>query len=116
MSIIYISIPMTGYDLVKQHRKAMMWQLYFESEGYHVVNPFELADRLKLSFIEIAGREPTEAEYLHEDLMNMQTCTDIFLCNGWTESFGCMAEVDKSIHLKLKFHYENAHYYQNISA
>jgi len=107
MRTIYISIPMMGYDRTLQRRKARMWQRFFERLGFIVINPFELADQLRKSFIDIAGREPTEAEYLHEDLMNMQICTHVFLCNGWTESFGCMEEVDYSIKLGLKFMYES---------
>jgi hypothetical protein len=104
---------MTGYDLVLQRSKAMMWQLYYESIGYIVINPFELADQLRKSFIDLAGREPTEAEYLHEDLMNLRICTDIFLCNGWTASYGCMEEVDISISLGLKYHFEANNSKQN---
>lgn len=106
MRTIYISIPMTGYDMLVQRDTALSWQRYFEKKGCTVINPFELADQLRKSFLEIADREPTEAEYLHEDLMNLPACTDIFLCNGWTESYGCMEEVDKAIELGLKFIYE----------
>jgi len=103
---IYISIPMLGCDMIAQRLKAKVWQRYFEIRGYTVINPFELADQLRKSFIDIAGREPTEAEYLHEDLMNLESCTELFLCDGWTESCGCMKEVDKGIELGLKFWYE----------
>jgi hypothetical protein len=106
MKTIYISIPMTGYDMREQRATALAWQWYFEKIGYTVINPFELADQLRKSFLEIAGCEPTEAEYLHEDLMNLHICTDIFLCNGCTESYGCMEEVDKSIEYGLKFSFE----------
>ena len=63
---------------------------------------------LKKAFENIAGREPTYDEYLHEDIVNIENeCTDIFLANGWANSYGCMAEVDTSIKQNLKFHYEN---------
>jgi len=107
--IIYISIPINtpGYDIDKQRAKAAYWQRYFEERGFEVVNPFNLADMLRASFIKIVGREPSYAEYLKEDLSNMEPCTDIFLCCGWTESNGCMEEVDNSIRLELVFWYEN---------
>ena len=104
---IYISIPMSGYDMQLQRLRATMWQHYFEALGYTVINPFDLADKLKNAFENIAGREPTYDEYLHEDIVNIENeCTDIFLVNGWANSYGCMAEVDTSIKQNLKFHYE----------
>lgn len=105
--IIYISIPMIGHEEQTQRQHAAYWQRYWEQRGYEVVNPFILADMLKASYMNIAGREPTYAEYLHEDLINLEWCSDIFMCNGWTNSFGCMEECDKSIAHKIKFHFES---------
>ena len=98
---------MTGYDDIIQRTKADVWQRYWEERGYKVVNPYDLADMLKASYANIVKREPTDAEYLHEDLINLEWCSDIFMCNGWTNSFGCMEECDKSIAHKIKFHFES---------
>jgi len=104
--IIYISIPMQGKCMLAQRRKALMWQKYFEILGHTVINPFEIGDQLKKCHLLIAKREPTYHEYLQEDLCNLEWASHIFLCNGWTESFGCMEEVDKSIECNLKFLFE----------
>ena len=109
MKFIYISIPINtpGYDIEKQRRKASKWQRYFEQQGYTVINPFELAEQLRKSYMLITGNEPTYNQYLHEDLMNVEDCQEIFLCEGWTESYGCMEEVDHSIKHGLIFRFES---------
>lgn len=104
---MYISIPMAGYDELMQRNRAKFWQRYWELLGYEVVNPFELGDLLKASYLNITGKEPTYAEYLHEDLINLEFCSDIFMCNGWTNSYGCMEECDKSIVHNIQFHFES---------
>lgn len=97
---------MTGYDETIQRTKADIWKRYWEERGYEVVNPYDLGDMLKASYENRVKREPTYAEYLHEDLINMEWCTDIFFCCGWENSNGCMAEADKAIKIGLKPHFE----------
>lgn len=104
---IYISIPMTGHDLDIQRQYAALWQKYWKSQNYTVVNPFELADRLKKAYQAQYQREPTEREYLTEDLVHLANCSDIFMCNGWTTSRGCLEETHLAISKKIKFYYES---------
>ena len=103
---IYISIPITGKCELSQRRKAKMFQRYFESLGHKVVNPFDVGEILKEICLLTQDREPTYNEYLEEDLCNVEICSHIFLCEGWTESFGCMQEVVKSIKHELKILFE----------
>ena len=104
---IYISIPMKGKDEAQQRRKAEYWTRHFEALGYEVINPFNIADHLKKIFLCQTEKEPTYADYLSEDLLYLEFCTDILLCEGWTESFGCMAEVDMAIREGIQCHFEN---------
>ena len=104
---IYISIPMTGKDEAQQRRKADYWTRHFEALGYEVINPFDIGDQLKKMFLYQTQKEPTYADYLSEDLLHLESCTDILLCEGWTESFGCMAEVDVAVKEGIQCHFEN---------
>jgi len=104
---IYISIPMTGYDMDIQRQIAALWQKFWESQGYTVVNPFEVAEVLKKVYKTQYNREPTEREYLTEDLVHVMACTDMFLCNGWATSRGCLEEVYLAQSQNIKFYYES---------
>lgn len=97
---------MKGKNEATQRKISYMWQRYFENIGNTVINPFELADRLKNAYLNITGKEPTYQQYLQEDLCNLEWATHIFICDGWTESFGCMAEVDKAIEKGIIFLFE----------
>jgi len=100
---IYISIPMTGKNMDSQRKTALEWSMFFSNKGFMVVSPFILSDSLRLKHLSDNLEPPTYDEYLKFDLYNLQECTHIFLCNGWTESRGCMAEVDRAIELNLYF-------------
>lgn len=97
---------MKGHDEQTQRTKASTWQKNLEKIGFTVINPYVLGDRLKESYLQIAGREPTYDEYLQEDIANLYECTDIFLCSDWKKSNGCRAEVKKSDELQLTRWYE----------
>lgn len=104
---VYISIPITGKRESTQRKKALKFQRKFEKMGFLVVNPFEIGDNLAKAYINISGRTPTYKEYMKEDLANLEWCSHIFLCDGWTESNGCMDEVDQSIRDGLTFLFES---------
>ena len=106
---IYISIPITGKCELSQRKKAKMFQRYFEDLGYGVVNPFDLYDQLRRCHLNIAGKEPTYDEILREDLCNLEWCSHIFLCEGWSESKGCIMEVEKAIEHGIKFLFEKTY-------
>lgn len=100
---IYISIPMTGKDFEMQKLIAWVWQKLFTNLGYEVENPFFLSEVLNSQHKRAGLSAPTYDEYLAYDLKILEDCTHIFLCKGWTESKGCMAEVDRAIELGLTF-------------
>lgn len=106
---IYISIPMAGKDMGIQRQFAHLWQKFFENQGYIVINPFILADKLKEEYHNLYKRVPTYSEYLNNDLdhIEREQCTDMFMCDGWATSPGCLQEVYKGMTLKINFLYES---------
>lgn len=100
---IYISLPITDKCRETQYKKALSLQRYFESQGHKVINPFDIAKQVESRIMSMCKREPTHEEYMYEDLLELEWCSHIFLCEGWTESKGCMIEVNKAIKLGLGF-------------
>lgn len=104
MKKVYISIPMTGKDMKEQRERARLWHRFFRvGAAYQVINPFYLGDFLDAIHEKSGLKPPTYEEYLDYDIRELANCTHIFLCDGWTESKGCMAEVDEAIKLGLQF-------------
>lgn len=104
--IVYISIPMSGKNEIEQRAKALEIQRRFERNGFCVVNPYELGDRLAKSFRLIAKTEPTYEDYMKEDLNSLEDCTHIFLCEGWRFSKGCVREAEHALLLEKEILYE----------
>ena len=97
--IIYISIPISGKCEATQRRLAYLYQRHFERMGKEVINPFELGDALRAK-----KKNPTWQDYMDLDLLAIKKyATEIFLCNGWADSRGCMEEVDAGIKKGVKF-------------
>ena len=80
---VYISIPISGHDLeeVKEKaRKAKIWV----SHLYDAITPFDVCP------------EPDKpySYYMGKDIEALLECDAIFLCEGWQNSKGCMAEFE----------------------
>lgn len=103
---IYISLPITGKCELKQRLKALEIKRKFEEKGFSVVNPFDLGDRLKRSFMLIGNSVPTYDDYMREDLNNLEDCTHIFLSDGWKLSSGCVREAEHALLLEKTILYE----------
>ncbi|MDR2906551.1 MAG: DUF4406 domain-containing protein [Bacteroidales bacterium] len=102
---IYISLPIIGKDEAGQRQKSKKWQKHFEDKGHEVINPFDLSDNLDETFIKL-GKKPLYKDYMIEDLVNLAFCTHLFLCDGWSESKGCITEVEIAYKHKIKFLFE----------
>lgn len=90
---IYISIPMTGYDFELQRNRAKQIEHRLIKEGWHVVNPFDLSDALDKLYEKHSNEQPTYTDYLLDDITALSLCHAIYLCEGWENSKGCMAEM-----------------------
>lgn len=85
---MYISIPMSGRDPAVVAAEAAAAALIVEVAGFEPVNPVRLEPiRADCSL----GCVDYRASIL-ADLRLIRQCDGIFLCDGWTESLGCLAE------------------------
>ena len=76
---IYISGPISGYDLNERKAAFHKVQEYLLDTGYEPVNPF-------------SSEEKSYSDYMRADLKLLLGCDTIFLMNGWNHSRGCIAE------------------------
>lgn len=83
MSTIYISIPISGYDLEERKEYAQRVESAL-SASYEVVNPLK------------NGIPETEDWCVHmrKDISDLLTCDFIFMCSGHILSRGCRLELD----------------------
>ena len=99
--VLYVSIPMKGQDEKKQRATAKLQQRYYEAEGFKVINPFELGDRLQVHHIEKGLLAPTYDQHMAHDLKHLEECTHIVFCKFWANSDGCVREADRALERKL---------------
>lgn len=79
---IYLSIPISGFNLAKQREKADLIKARLSRKGHTVVSPFDI----------YACNNPTYADYICSDLRAMMDCDAVFMCKGWRDSCGCNIE------------------------
>ena len=89
---IYISIPISGHDLeeakekARDIRKCLLWDEFDWEEGWStdVITPFDVCP------------EPDKpySYYMGKDIEALLECDAIYLCEGWQNSKGCMAEFE----------------------
>lgn len=90
---IYISLPITGYDLQERKQyaenvKKRLQQIYTDSE---IITPFDVNPDPTLPYEELIGR-CVEA---------LVKCDAVYFCKGWKNSLGCTIEHEKAV-----LHYE----------
>ena len=81
---IYISLPITGYDLQERKQyaesvKKRLQQIYPESE---IITPFDVCADTSLPYEELIGK----------DIAALLTCDMVYVCNGSNHSQGCRLE------------------------
>ena len=90
---IYISIPISGHDLEEVKEKArnirewVLWDVFELKKGRNrpdIITPFDVC------------HEPDKpySYYMGKDIEALLECDAIFLCEGWQNSKGCMAEFE----------------------
>ena len=90
---IYISIPISGHDIEEVKAKAidiserLLWDVFELKKGRNrpdVITPFDVC------------HEPDKpySYYMGKDIEALLECDAIFLCEGWQNSKGCMAEFE----------------------
>lgn len=91
MNKVYLSYPITGYD-IKERREfanSTIQKLKSEHEDWDIVNPLELAG-------EVYRRttNPTYEDFMEYDLSVLRTCDMTAFCKGWQASNGCKREME----------------------
>ena len=81
---IYISLPITGYDLQERKQyaesvKNRLQQIYPDGE---IVTPFDVNPDHTLPYEELIGK----------DIAALLTCDMVYVCNGSNNSKGCRLE------------------------
>lgn len=94
---IYISIPISGYDLATQQVKAAEIAERIKALGHEPVNPFDTpAAPWHLS------EKEQYAYYMGEDIKRLLTCDGVYFHPNWHKSKGCNVEFTIAMAYKLK--------------
>jgi len=80
---IYISLPISGYDLEERKETAMQAEVKLRSRGYDVFNP--LGDKWESGL--------TTQDYMKRDLKELLECDTIIFMTGFNKSTGCHTEL-----------------------
>ena len=80
---IYISLPISGYDLEERKELAMQTEVKLRSRGYDVFNP--LGDKWESGL--------TTQDYMKRDLKALLECDTIIFMTGFNKSAGCHTEL-----------------------
>jgi hypothetical protein len=78
---LYISIPITGYDLEKTKKEAEMRADTFKND-YTVISPFDVCAEENLPYSACMGK----------CIRALLDCDAVFFASGWTNSKGCNLE------------------------
>ena len=79
---IYISLPITGYDIEERKARAAELKLRFEREGHEAVTPFDLDWE--------EGKD--YAHYMGRDIEALLRCDAVYFDKGSGKSTGCKLE------------------------
>ena len=84
MKTIYISLPITGYDLHERRDVARRQREKLMAEGWAVVDPLNQQDHI--------ADEASWADHMRYDLKLLLNCDAIYMMDGWHTSRGCATE------------------------
>ena len=81
---IYISGPISGYELGERKEAFAKVKKLLELKGYEVVNPLE------------NGLPPSSTTFQHmkRDIELLLECDEIYMMHKWTHSAGCKIEFE----------------------
>jgi hypothetical protein len=97
---IYISIPISGKDLMTQTGKALEIAEKIKALGHEPVNPFDTP----LAPLEMSYKE-SYAYYMGEDIKRLLMCDAAYFHPEWTKSKGCSTEHDIAVRYGLERFY-----------
>lgn len=82
MRKVYISIPITGFDLEERKRTVNEIKKSFISDHYEAITPFDVCNE----------KDKPYSYYMGKDIEALLECSHIYLVDGWKKSKGCRAE------------------------
>lgn len=94
---LYLSGPISGYDIKERKATFKALQEELEFRGFEVVNP-------------MAKDLPDDApytEHMRMDIPLLATCDVIYLMDGWRRSSGCLVEVHNAAIFGIRFKFQN---------
>ena len=87
MKRIYVSLPISGYDLDERKLYAI-WVKNLIKDKYpkatEVITPFNVCPEADKSY----------SYYMGKDIEALLECDTVYFCEGWQNSRGCMAEFE----------------------
>ncbi|MBD5414859.1 MAG: DUF4406 domain-containing protein [Bacteroides sp.] len=79
---IYLSIPITGYDIEEVKARAELIKRLISSEDNEVITPFDVCPETDKPY----------AYYIGRDIEALLECDAIYMASGWEKSKGCTLE------------------------
>lgn len=98
---VYISIPISGLNVVQQRAKAGEKADYLKGKGYEVFNPFDVPEPPQEY-----NSDQKYAYYMGRDIEQLLLCDAIYMCKGWRDSKGCCIEHEIAVQRCMNVFYE----------
>ena len=95
---IYISGPISGYDIEERRKAFKEIQEHLEAQGYEVFNPLENG----------LPAEATTHDHMKRDIEQLMTCDYIYMMRRFTHSKGCKVEFDVATAIGLPVFFEES--------
>lgn len=102
--LIYISGKITGDD--NYRTKFAMAEKRLIRDGYDVLNPVEVGDRLDRLYLGAGLAAPTWSEYMRKCLLAISDADALYMLRDWQESRGARLEHHIASELGIKILYE----------
>ena len=79
---LYISLPISGYQLDAVQREADTYKELWQDEGYEVITPFDLSPESGKPY----------SYHMGKDIEGLLECDAVYFAPGWVDSKGCNLE------------------------
>jgi hypothetical protein len=89
---VYISGPISGYDLAERKEAFASAANRFRRQGYYVVNPMEIQ----------LPKDASWSDYMRADIRALMDCDIIYMLSGWHASRGATIERNLAEELGMK--------------
>ena len=94
---IYISFPISGYDLEERKQYAIQKEAELIDDFYNQRGVYKNQSFLQVITPFVVNKNEKKDSYARKmgnDIEALLECDAIYMCNGWQNSKGCMAEFE----------------------